>query len=131
MTGESRKPRSRELVEHLKRSQIYRHYERAFRDTTGNPLALHPPESFNLPHHDDPKKNPFCVIMAQTNHSCSACIQLQQELEKEAHFDPKTLFIFAKASELIPSALPAQARSSRNLRRGGPIPSLPTITSVT
>ncbi|MFY9923202.1 MAG: helix-turn-helix domain-containing protein [Opitutaceae bacterium] len=95
MTGESRKPRSRELVEHLKRSQIYRHYERAFRDTTGMPLALRPPESFNLPHHDDPKKNPFCVIMAQTNHSCSACIQLQQELEKEAHSDPKTLRCFA------------------------------------
>ena len=59
------------------------------------PLALRPLESFNLPHHGDPKENPFCVIMAQTNHSCSACIQLQQKLEEEAHFDPKTLRCFA------------------------------------
>jgi AraC-like DNA-binding protein len=95
MTVDSRKNRSREVVEHLRRSQIYRHYERAFRDTTGLPIALRPLESFNLPHHGDPKENPFCAIMAQTNHSCSACIQLQEKLEEEAHFEAKTLRCFA------------------------------------
>ena len=95
MTVDSRKNRSREVVEHLRRSQIYRHYERAFRDTTGLPIALRPVESFNLPHHGDPKENPFCAIMAQTNHSCSACIQLQQKLEEESHLEAKTLRCFA------------------------------------
>ena len=95
MTVDSRKNRSREVVEHLRRSQIYRHYERAFRDTTGMPIALKPLESFNLPHHGDPKENPFCAIMAQTNHSCSACIQLQEKLEAESQIEARTLRCFA------------------------------------
>ncbi len=95
MTADSRKHRSREVVDHLKRTQIYRHYERAFRDTTGMPIALRAVESFNLPHHGDPKENPFCALMAQTNHSCSACIQLQQKLEEEANMEARTLRCFA------------------------------------
>ena len=95
MTVDSRKHRSREVVDHLKRTQIYRHYERAFRDTTGMPITLRPVESFNLPHHGDPKENPFCSLMAQTNHSCSACIQLQQKLEEESHIEARTLRCFA------------------------------------
>lgn len=96
---------SRELVQKLRDSQIYRDYERAFRDTTGLPITLRPVESFNLPHHDDPKESPFCALMASTNHSCSACLQLQKKLADEAQLEPKTLKCFAG---LCDSAVPVR-----------------------
>ncbi|RRJ96366.1 helix-turn-helix domain-containing protein [Opitutaceae bacterium TAV4] len=95
--------RSRELVDQLKRSQIYRDYEQAFRDTTGLPLNLRPIEAFDLPHHDDPNENPFCALMAQSNHTCAACLQLQRKVEEQAQMEPKTLKCFAG---LCDSAVP-------------------------
>ena len=79
----------------LKRSQLYRDYEQAFRDTTGLPIALRPIEAFDLPHHGDPKESPFCALMASSNHSCAACLQLQKKVEEEARLAPKTLKCFA------------------------------------
>ncbi len=86
---------SRELVDQLKKSQIYRDYEKAFRETTGMPITLRPIEFFNLPHHEDPKEAPFCSLMASTNQTCSACLQLQKRVEEEAKLEPKTLKCFA------------------------------------
>ncbi len=96
---------SRSLVAQLKRSRIYRDYEQAFRETTGLPLTLRAIESFDLPHHGDPKENPFCALMAQSNHSCAACLQLQRKVEEEARLEPKTLKCFAG---LCDSAVPVR-----------------------
>ena len=96
---------SRAVVAQLKRSQIYRDYEQAFRETTGLPITLRPIEAFDLPHHGDPKENPFCMIMAATNHSCAACLQLQKRVEEEAKLEPKTLKCFAG---LCDSAVPVR-----------------------
>src|SRR5471032_305344 len=96
---------SRAVVAQLKRSQIYRDYEQAFRETTGLPITLRPVEAFDLPHHGDPKENPFCMLMAQTNHSCAACLQLQKRVEEEAKLEPKTLKCFAG---LCDSAVPVR-----------------------
>lgn len=95
--------RSRLLVEQLKRSQIYKDYEQAFRDTTGLPINLRPIEAFNLPHHGDPNENPFCALMATSNQSCAACLQLQKKVEVQACLAPKTLKCFAG---LCDSAVP-------------------------
>jgi AraC-like DNA-binding protein/ligand-binding sensor protein len=95
--------RSRQLVEQLKRTQVYQDYEEAFRETTGLPINLRPIEAFNLPHHGDPKENPFCALMAQNNPSCAACLQLQKTIEQQATLEPKTLQCFAG---LCDSAVP-------------------------
>ena len=87
--------RSRTFVEQLKRSQIYRDYEQSFRDTTGLPINLRALEAFDLPHHKDPNENPFCALMATSNQSCAACLQLQKRVEVEAQLEPKTLKCFA------------------------------------
>ena len=87
--------RSRDFVEKLKRSRIFKDYEQAFRDTTGLPLNLRSLEAFDLPHHDDPNENPFCALMGKSNHSCAACLQLQRRVEVEARLEPKTLKCFA------------------------------------
>jgi AraC-like DNA-binding protein/ligand-binding sensor protein len=104
-TSDAPAKRSRAVVEQLKRSEIYRDYEKAFRDTTGLPFNLRAIESFDMPHHGDPKENPFCALMAGTNHSCSACLQLQRKVEEEARLEPKTLKCFAG---LCDSAVPVR-----------------------
>ena len=104
-TPEDRAKRSRVLVEQLKRSEIYRDYEKAFRETTGLPFNLRAIEAFDLPHHGDPKENPFCALMANTNQSCAACLQLQKKVEEQAQLEPKTLKCFAG---LCDSAVPVR-----------------------
>jgi AraC-like DNA-binding protein len=104
-TPEARAKRSRILVEQLKCSQIYRDYETAFRDATGLPFNLRAIEAFDLPHRNDPKENPFCALMANSNQSCSACLQLQRKVEVEAKLEPKTLKCFAG---LCDSAVPVR-----------------------
>lgn len=89
------KTNNRSVVTQLRQTQIYRDYEKAFRDTTGLPITLRALEAFDLPHHNDPKENPFCALMASTNHTCSACLQLQRKVEQEARLEPKTLKCFA------------------------------------
>lgn len=96
---------SREIVERLKKSKIFRDYEKAFRDTTGLPINLRAVEAFDLPFHADPNENPFCSLMASTNHSCAACLQLQRKVEDEAQMEPKTLKCFAG---LCDSAVPVR-----------------------
>lgn len=87
--------RSRAIVSQLRQSQVYRDYEKAFGDTTGLPLNLRPLEAFDLPHRGSPQENPFCALMGKTNQTCSACLQLQSQVEKEACMEPKTLKCFA------------------------------------
>lgn len=104
-TPEARAKRSRAVVEQLKRSDIYRDYEQAFRETTGLPINLRPIESFDLPHSKDPNQSPFCALMARTNQSCAACLQLQRKVEEQARLEPKTLKCFAG---LCDSAVPVR-----------------------
>ncbi|HZL47029.1 MAG TPA: helix-turn-helix domain-containing protein [Opitutaceae bacterium] len=101
--AETPSKRSRAIVGQLARSEIYRDYERAFRDATGLPLNLRAVEAFDLPHQGEPNENPFCSLMAATNQSCAACLQLQRKVEEAAGLEPKTLKCFAG---LCDSAVP-------------------------
>lgn len=96
---------SRTLVGQLKRSEIYRDYEKAFREATGLPVTLRAIEAFDLPHHGDPKESPFCALMAVTNHTCAACLQMQRKVEESARLQPVTLKCFAG---LCDSAVPVR-----------------------
>ncbi len=92
-------------MDRLRQSKIYREYERAFRDTTGLPLNLRSIEAFDLAHRGDPNENLFCALMAQSNQSCSACLQMQKKIEEQASLEPKTLRCFAG---LCDSAVPVR-----------------------
>lgn len=96
---------SQTLVGQLRTSQIFRDYEKAFRDTTGLPISLRPIDAFDRPHHGDPKENPFCALVAQSNQSCAACLQLQRKVEDAAKLEPMTLKCFAG---LCDSAVPVR-----------------------
>jgi AraC-like DNA-binding protein/ligand-binding sensor protein len=103
--GASGSAKGRAVVEQLRRSQIYRDYEEAFRETTGLPLNLRAVETFDLSHRGDPNENPFCILMARSNQSCAACLQLQRKVEDQANLEPKTLRCFAG---LCDSAVPVR-----------------------
>jgi AraC-like DNA-binding protein len=101
--GDTRQGRA--LVAQLRRSRIYRDYEQAFRETTGLPLSLRPAEALDLAHRGDPREAPFCALMAASNHSCAACLQMQRRVEQEAPLRPSTLKCFAG---LCDSAVPVR-----------------------
>jgi AraC-like DNA-binding protein len=88
-----------DLVEHLKKSEIFRDYQKAFETTTGLPLALRAAGSFQPPLHGSRQVNPLCALMATQNKTCSACLQLQQRMETEAADGTATLECFAGLSD--------------------------------
>jgi len=93
----------RETVAHLQKSEIYRDYEQAFQTTTGLPLAVRAAGSFQPPLAGARQSNPFCGLMAGSNKTCAACLQLQQRIEEQADDEPKTMDCFAGLTE---SAVP-------------------------
>ena len=90
---------SQTLVSQLSQSQIYRDYEKAFRETTGLPINLRPVETFNLPHSGDPNENPFCALMAKTSRTCAACLDVQEKVAENPGAGPRTVTCFAGLSD--------------------------------
>ena len=90
---------SRSVVAQLQRSDVYRDYQGAFETTTGLPLALRPAGSFQFPLHGSKRSNPFCSLMAATNKTCAACLQLQQQVEESALTEAKSMKCFAGLTE--------------------------------
>ncbi|MEJ1972327.1 MAG: helix-turn-helix domain-containing protein [Lacunisphaera sp.] len=95
----------RRLVEQLRRSRVFREYEKAFRDCTGLPLSLRSGECFGLAHQDDPRENPFCALMAAQSRTCSACLAFQERLTRAIGTEPGTQECYAGLSE---SAVPVR-----------------------
>ena len=93
--------RSQGLVELLRRSDIFRDYARAFRDTTGLPLGLRALDSLHLAMGDSKDQNPFCVLLGQSNHSCAACLSMRKKVEEQAGIRTKTLKCFAGLCETV------------------------------
>ena len=88
--GEVGSPNSR-LVEALRRSVVFREYQRAFEDSTGLPLTLRAVEGWQLAHQGSRRQNGFCALMSRSNHSCSACLRMQQQVCEGVNGVPCTL----------------------------------------
>jgi len=88
-----------DLIQRISRSEIYSEYEKAFGDSTELPLQLRPIEFWKLPHRNRPHENPFCALMAQTNRTCAACLQIQQQAADTAKEGPATVTCFAGLCE--------------------------------
>lgn len=82
---------AKHLIESLASSKTYQDYERAFSEATGLPIALRSVESWQLPHRGKRFENPFCASLAQKNHACAACLQVQQRLCTTAAREPQTV----------------------------------------
>lgn len=79
------------LVRMLIQSKLFQEYERAFSQSLGLPLALHPVESWQLPHHGKRLENPFCAMLAKGGRSCAACLRVQQQLCEKASDVPQSV----------------------------------------
>ncbi len=90
---------NRAVVAQLQRSDVYRDYQGAFETTTGLPLGLRPAGSFQFPLHGSKRANPFCALMAGSNRTCAACLQLQQQVEQSASTEAKSMKCFAGLTE--------------------------------
>src|ERR1700745_3560137 len=88
-----------DLIRRIGKSEIFSEYQAAFEDATGLPLALRPTEFWNLPHRNRHNENPFCAMMAQTNRTCAACLEVQQQAIDTATDRAATITCFAGLSE--------------------------------
>ena len=89
----------KQLIQQLSRTSLHRDYERAFSAATGMPLALRGVEHWQMALQGKENENPFCALMAQSNGSCAACLELQQRIGEGATDQPKTVTCFAGLSD--------------------------------
>jgi AraC-like DNA-binding protein/ligand-binding sensor protein len=90
---------SKRLLQELSRSEIYKDYERAFGEATGQPLNLRTVEDFHLAHHGKAHENPFCALMAKHNRTCAACLEAQQRTSLSTLQQTRTIMCFAGLCE--------------------------------
>src|SRR5262245_11655397 len=88
-----------DLIQRIGKSEMFSEYQAAFADATGLPLAICPMEFWNLPHRNRRNENPFCVMMAQNNRTCAACLDVQQRTVEAAKDRPATVTCFAGLSD--------------------------------
>lgn len=83
-------PSGKDLVNALRRSKLFRQYERVFTDATGFPLALQPLEFWQLAHRGKTHENKFCALLAERPAALSVCLQAHDELVRRTHDLPVT-----------------------------------------
>jgi AraC-like DNA-binding protein/ligand-binding sensor protein len=88
-----------DLIQRIRNSEMFAEYETAFEDATGLPLTIRPMEFWNLAHGNRRNENPFCAMLAQTNRTCAACLEVQQQTVDGATDGPATVTCFAGLSD--------------------------------
>jgi AraC-like DNA-binding protein/ligand-binding sensor protein len=79
------------LIDALRRSKLYRDYERTFSKATGLPLALRPVEFFGLPFKGKKNENEFCAFLADCKSSCGPCLQTQSRVAENPAKHPRSI----------------------------------------
>lgn len=82
---------NKELIEALRRSKLFRSYERTFSEATGLPLALRPLEYWQLAHHGKTHENRFCALLAERPETLSVCLQAHEEMIRHTGARPHTV----------------------------------------
>jgi AraC-like DNA-binding protein len=98
-TEHERVRQSREIVAHIRQSDIYRSYEEAFQTATGLPLALRHLGSLQSPLQGARNANRFCDLMGTVGKGCAGCLRLQQEVEEASDHAISTRKCYAGLSE--------------------------------
>jgi AraC-like DNA-binding protein len=99
--AESMNHRGDEVVARLQQSEIFRDYQDAFQTATGLPLVLRAASSFQPPMHGSRQTNAFCALMSGASKTCATCLQLQQEVERDAGAGGKTVQCFSGLCESV------------------------------
>src|SRR5213079_2952019 len=92
-----------EVMRHLSRSQIFKDYERAFREAMGLPLNIRGHDSWSPAHHGKEDGDSLASILARFNKARAACLRAQTDASRDADSTTRTVTWFAGLSE---SAVP-------------------------
>jgi len=84
-------PSSKELIDTLRRSKLFRSYEQVFSEATGLPLALRPLEYWQLEHRQKKNENPFCALLADRPTTLAVCLQAHDEMIRNTGSLPHTV----------------------------------------
>lgn len=82
---------SRQLVETLLRSRLFRDYESVFTKATGLPLTLRPLEYWQLAHHGKKHENPFCALLAERPATLAVCLEAHEQMIRHTGTHPHTV----------------------------------------
>ena len=88
---ELRAQANKELVETLRRSKLFRDYERVFTEATGLPLALRPVVYWQLAHQGRKNENVFCALLAENPKTLAVCLQAHEEMVKHTAHRPHSV----------------------------------------
>jgi AraC-like DNA-binding protein/ligand-binding sensor protein len=93
--------RAADLIQRISKSDIYKDYERAFSDATQLPMSLRPNEIWRLALEGKRYQNPFCALLAKSNRTCAACLQMQKEIQDMPGSGAKTATCFAGLCDTV------------------------------
>src|ERR1700730_11801770 len=82
---------SRQLIEALLTSRLFRAYESVFTKATGLPLTLRPLEYWQLAHHGKKQENPLCAMLAERPATLAVCLQAHDEMIRHTGDIPHTV----------------------------------------
>jgi AraC-like DNA-binding protein len=96
------------LVEALAQTTAFQQYAEAFTALTGLPLALYPPESWQLSLHGKRNEAQYCALLARNRHACASCLQVVRRLSQLASDEAHTVHC---PSRLCVTAVPVRVRT--------------------
>ena len=82
---------SKQLIDMLRRSRLFRDYERVFSEATGLALAMRPLEFWQLAHHGKKHENPFCALLAERPSTLAVCLKAHQDMIDHTGLLPHTI----------------------------------------
>ena len=82
---------NKQLVDMLRRSRLFRDYERVFTKATGLALTLRPLEFWQLAHHGKKQENLFCALLAENPATLSVCLHAHENMVQHTDDLPHTV----------------------------------------
>ena len=95
---------TKHIIEDLAHSDIYRKYERAFREATHLPLTIRPLlDEPDVESSNDPYDSPFCDHLKDNHNMCESCRKVLQEMQTFSDHSAHSVICFTGLTE---SAVP-------------------------
>lgn len=83
-------PRAADLVESLRRSDVYRDFQQAFVETTHLPLGLRAADTSIIGPREAAWVNPLCLLLASVDKACAACMAWRERVALETQPQART-----------------------------------------
>ena len=110
---------SKQLIDMLRRSRLFRDYERVFSEATGLALAIRPLEFWQLAHHGKKHENPFCALLAERPSTLAVCLRAHQDMIDHTGLLPHTVTCpFGLTETAVPIKLGEQHHRLPSYRPG-------------